>query len=290
MRTRRTLWAVAATVGLAISGIGLSSVAGVASAAGAGLSGISCAAGVIPAGTYAYLNVPPGSACLTEGVVVVNRGVTLGRGAGIGVDQYSSLTVNGPLTVGPDAALAPFTPENPGSITVNGPLAVQAGGWFATDGPTIAGPVWAINASALQIFYTNIAGSVVIDGGGGENTVLNSEGQCYGNSCPGPPYAYNLNWLGWNDIAGPVSVTNYGGNWTGIIGNVMGPMIFANNSTFAGSAIGFNTINGVAFCSNNAPAPNTSSDVSGPSLVRGPTWGNQRKTCTGVAGGTWPYS
>ncbi len=135
-------------------------------------------------------------------------------------------------------------------------MTVQTNGWFGTYGPTIAGPVRATNPSALQIFNTKIWGPVTINGGGGDNPVLDAIGQCSSTSstpCPGPPYAYNQNFLESDQIFGWVSITNYDGWWTGIFENVMGPMIFSNNNTPAGTAIGFNTIYGLASCSDNLP-------------------------------------
>jgi len=280
----------AATVALIVGGIGLTSVTEVLPAAGATPPRTTCSApypGVISGGMYASLRMPAGSSCVTEGDVVVNRGITLGAGSGLGV-QSGSLTVNGSVVVGPYAAFADVTPSAPAPITVNGALIVESHGWVSTYGPTIAGPVWATNPSAVQIFDTQISGPVVINGGGGRNPVLAAQGACY-TDCVPPVYNYNLNWLGWDQIRGPVSETNYAGVWAGIIGNVMGPMIFADNSNINGSAIGFNTIYGPARCSDNLPgAPNTGPDVSGPSVVHGPVWGDQRSTCTGVVGGTWP--
>ena len=308
MRTRGMFGGIGATIGLIFGGLGLTAVASVVNAvpaAAATLSGITCPApypGTIPGGTYSSLTMPPGSQCLIEGTVVVNRGITLGTGSGLGVDT-GSLTVNGPVTVGPDAVLAPVyallvSPEaTPAPITVNGPVTVQTNGWFSTFGPTIAGPVRATDPSGVQIFDTDISGPVVINGGGGENLVMDALGLCYGKSaapsdCPAPNYAYNQNFLAGNEIDGPVSVTNYDGKWQGIIYNVMGPMTFSDNNQFVGSAIGFNVINGPATCSENfagsgLEAPNTGPDVSGPSVVNGPTRGDQASTCTGVLGGTW---
>jgi len=286
---------IAATFGLVIGAVGVTAVAG-AIPAGAAPSSITCSGSpaVIPAGTYRSLIMPPGSLCLTEGTVVVTRGVTLGTASGLGA-ATGSLTIKGPLTVGADAAFADFNPAAPTAapapITVLGPVTVQTNGWFNTYGPTIAGPVWATNPSALQIFDTKIWGPVTINGGGGDNPVLDALGECYGTSakpCQAPNYAYNQNWLGSNQTFGPVRITNFDGPWQGVIGNVMGPMIFSDNNNSSGSAIGFNTIYGPARCSDNLPgAPNTGPDVSGPSVVHGPTRGDQAATCTGVPGGTF---
>ncbi len=292
MHTRRMLGGIAATFGLVLGGVGVTAVAGAIPAAAAP-SSITCSGspyGVIPAGTYRSLIMPPATLCLTEGTVVVTRGVTLGTASGLAPDT-GSLTIKGPLTVGTDAAFADFNPAAPAPITVDGPVTVQTNGWIGTHGPTIAGPVWATNPSGVQIFDTRIWGPVTINGGGGDNPVLDALGECYGTSakpCQAPNYAYNQDWLGSNQIFGPVRITNFDGPWQGIIGNVMGPMIFSDNNNISGSAIGFNTIYGPAICSDNLPgAPNTGPDVSGPSVVHGPTLGNQRRTCTGVPGGTF---
>ena len=293
MHIRRMFGGIAATVGLILAGVGMTAVTGAIPAAASLPSSITCTGspyGVIPAGTYTSLNMPPGAFCLTEGAVVITHGVTLGTGSGLAADT-GSLTIQGSLTVGADAAFSDFNPAAPASITVLGPVTVQTNGWFGTSGPTIAGSVRATNASALQIFDTKIWGPVTINGGGGDNPVLDAIDQCYSTAstpCAGPPYTYNQNFLVSDQIFGWVSVTNYDGWWTGIFANTMGPLVFSDNNTPAGTAIGFNTIYGLAACSSNLPgAPNTGSDVSGPSVVHGPTLGNQRATCTGVPGGTF---
>src|SRR5208283_4897195 len=216
-------------------------------------------------------------------------------GSGLGAET-GSLTIEGPLDVGAYAAFGAFNPSAPAPITVNGSVSIQTNGWFNSYGPTIGGPVRATNPSALQILDTKIWGPVTINGGGGANPILGSVlGECYASSptsCSAPNYPYNQNWLASDQILGWASITNYDGNWTGIVGNDMGPLVFSHNSLFAGAAIGFNTIYWLAVCSDNTSngvlqAPNQGPDVSGPSVVHGPTLGNQAATCTGVPGGTF---
>ncbi len=298
MHIRRMFGGIAATVGLVLGGVGVTAVAGAIPAAAVPPSSITCSGspfGVIPPGTYTSLIMPPGALCVTEGTVVVTHGVTMGTASGLAA-ATGSLTIEGPLTVGTGASFAAFNPAAPTAapapVTVFGPVTVEANGFVSTDGPTIAGPVRATDPSALQILDTKIWGPVTINGGGGHNPVNDALGECYssssGTNCAPGQYAYNQNFLVSDQIFGWVSITNYDGWWTGIVGNTMGPMIFSDNDTPVGTAIGFNTIYGLAACSDNLPgAPNTGSDVSGPSVVHGPTLGNQRSTCTGVSGGTF---
>jgi len=299
MGGRSTFGKVVATLGLVVSagamaGLGVASPAGATPPPVITCSGTISGPGIISGGTYAALAVPPASACLIEGAVTVNSPVKLGSGSGVGVEA-GSLTVNGGLTVGPDAAFGDFGSSS-APITINGPLFVQGNGYITMDGPTIGGPVWANDPSALQIFDTRIGGAVTINGGGGDNPVLDALDQCYGNSCQPPQYPYNQNFV-WGDvISGPVSVIGYTGPWQGIVEDVMGPLVFWGNANPRGTAIGFDTINGFATCANNTlgpptytwSPPNTGPDVSGPSVVHGPVFGNQATTCTGVSGGTFP--
>jgi hypothetical protein len=89
-------------------------------------------------------------------------------------------------------------------------------------------------------------------------------------------------------IAGPVWQTRYNGIWSGVLRNVMAGLIFVNNSeapVIDEYDIGSNLINGPAICSGNDPAPNLGMSAGAPSIVDGPTIGDQAATCTGVVGG-----
>jgi hypothetical protein len=270
--------------------------AGVVQATAAPPSGITCAGTVspfdpmaIPGGTYGSLSMPPGSLCLIEGAaVIVNHPVTLGSGSGLGV-LAGSLTVNGPVTAGHGAAFGDFNSTAP--ITVNGPVSVDSNGALVIGSETpygpllssIAGPVRATDPSTVQIHNTAIGGPVILQGGGGANPVLDAAGLPFG-----PPFGYNFNDLEDNVISGPVSETGYDGIWSGVLRNVMGPLTFSNNSEAPAIDeydIGSNRINGPATCSGNDPAPNMGQSAGAPSIVSGPTRGDQAATCTGVAGG-----
>jgi hypothetical protein len=98
----------------------------------------------------------------------------------------------------------------------------------------------------------------------------------------------NFNDLEDNQIHGPVTMSGYQGVWGGIIRNVIrGPMIFTHNKQAVIDEwdIGSNLINGFALCSDNVPPPNMGQSRGAPSIVRGPTLGDQAATCTGVPDG-----
>ncbi len=247
--------------------------------------------GTIPGGTYASLVMPAGSACqVVGGAVVVNSAVTLGNGSVLGVFG-GSLAVQGGLTVGPNAVFAAGVNGNNTPLTINGPTKVgtDAALVVGTESPyaplfaSLNGPVTATDASSLQIHNTHVSGPVSMTGGGGDNPILDGFAM----------FQSNFNDLEDNQISGPVTENGYGGEWAGVLRNVIsGPFTFINNSEAPNIDeydIGSNLINGPATCNANDPIPNTGSSAGYLSIVHGPTMGDQSATCTGVpTGGSGP--
>jgi hypothetical protein len=233
----------------------------------------------IPGGTYASFIMPPGSVCGIVGDVTVTSGVNIGAVAAL-VVASGSLHVEGPVRVGPGGSFGDYLSAAP--ISIGGALRVDhnatvAIGLPAPYGPLlsfITGAVRATDPSSIQIHNTEVGGPVEIRGGGGPNPIFAAAGIPY----PG----YNINDLEDNVIQGPVSQTHYDGKSSSILRNVMARLTFVKNSE---ASIGSNLINGPARCSGNHPAPNLGPDPGAPSIVHGPTRGDQAGTCTGVAGG-----
>jgi len=258
-------------------------------------SGTLAAPKVIPPGVYGSVSMPSGSLCAVNGSVTILAPLKLSSGAGLGVFLGGSLTIQGPLTVGPGAAFGNL--GNSAPINVNGPVKVDSNGAFivGVESPyapivsAIRGPVTAQDASTVQIHNTQIGGPVKIDGGGGDNAIID---RFFG---PGS----NFNDLEDNQILGPVSETGYDGIWAGIIRDkIYGPLTFSDNaepplppgSEFVNEYdIGSNLIFGPATCDDNNPAPNMGPSSGSPSIVHGPVRGDQAATCTGTpAGKTGP--
>jgi hypothetical protein len=253
-------------------------------------TGTLASTGVIPAGTYASLTMPPGSACEIDGPgpVTVRSPVSLGSGAALFVNG-GSLTVRGGMTVGPDALFAAdvFGPSENVPVEIDGPVTVGSNGAFGLGqetpyGPlfaTIRGSVTGIDAAAVIIQNVRITGSVTILGGGGDNPVI--------VALLGPGNSYND--FEDDQIGGPLSETGYGGVWAGVIRSQIGSSFtFADNVEAAPVNeydIGSDIIFGPAYCADNNPVPNSGVSSGAPSIVYGPTSGNQASTCTGVPGG-----
>jgi hypothetical protein len=250
-------------------------------------SGTLSSPGTIPAGTYNSLVMPPGSLCQIGGSVVVNSPVALGDGAGLGVFS-GSLTINGGLTVGSNALFGAGIGHTPNTtpLTINGPVRVGSVGALVVGQenpyqPIFAhlnGPVRATDPASVQIHNTAVSGPVRIDGGGGDNPLLDHFGGGFGS----------FNDLEDNTIGGPVSETNYAGVWAGVLRNVIGgPLTFSNNkeAQIDEYDIGSNRIDGPATCSDNTPAPNLGHSAGYLSIVNGPVRGDQAPTCTGVSTG-----
>jgi hypothetical protein len=233
----------------------------------------------IPGGTYLSLSMPAGSACPVVGPVTVLSPVALGAGSTLAVLASGSFTSIGSLTVGPGAVFADA--NNAAPVTVNGPVLIQDNAafniGFEQPGHTIIsaihGSVTAINPSSVHIHNTLVAGSLNIQGGGGDNPLA--------DFFAGP--GTNFTALEDNTILGPVTEVGYAGIWAGVIRNaIFGPFTFSNNTNHDEFDIGSNVIYGSATCNDNNPAPNTGHSPGSPSTVHGPSLGNQAATCTGV--------
>jgi hypothetical protein len=244
--------------------------------------------GIIPAETYRSLVTPPGSFCeILGGSVVVYSALALGDGAGL-VVLSGRLTINGGLRVGANALFGAGVGDNPNStpLTVNGPVHVGSGAALIVGEESphqpifghLNGPVNATNASSVQIHNTDVSGPVGINGGGGDNALLEAF-QGFG------PF----NDLEDNTIGGPVSEVSYAGEWAGVLRNVIGgPLTFSNNSEAPNIDeydIGSNAINGPGTCNDNLPAPNLGRSPGYLSIVNGPVHGDQSTTCTGILTG-----
>jgi len=271
-------------------------------------SGFTCsgtmeAAQPIPGGVYSSVSMPAGSICYLTSPVTIMSPLKLGDGAGLAVVN-GSLTVRGPVTIGSGAAFGDL--GNSAPIDISGPVTVGSNGalivgveslGLQSPGPivsAIAGPVSAHDASTVQLYNTQISGPVKLDGGGGQNAIINRFAGT-GRTFSGPGNNYTD--LEADHILGPVSETGYDGIWAGVIRDIInGPLTFRENaappqpegSLFINSYdIGSNRIFGPATCEDNEPAPNMLGEYSGsPSIVYGPLRGNQAATCTGTPAGT----
>jgi hypothetical protein len=144
---------------------------------------------------------------------------------------------------------------------------------------SIGGPVNASGASSVQIHNTTVSGPVTSTGGGADNALF--------DQLANQGFPQNFNDLEDNHIGGPVTVTGYGGEWAGVIRDVIsGPFTFTNNVQPPPQDewdVGSLVVYGPATCSDNSPAPNVGESPGGPSTVHGPILGNQAATCTSAA-------
>ena len=225
-------------------------------------------ADVLAPGTYASLVMPPGTVCITFGAVTVNHPIVLGDSSALAVFPGGSLTVSGPVTVGPNAFFGDGFSDSP--ITVNGGVTIQHNGVLSIGsenpgGPllsTIHGPVQANDPSAVMIHNSDVSGPISLQGGGGTNAVLDV---VVGSG-------YNFNDLEDNVISGPVTITGYNGIWAGVIRNrISGGLTFTGNTNLDEFDVGSNTIHGNANCSGNSPAVNTGGSPGAPNVVSGHT-------------------
>ncbi len=144
-------------------------------------AGTAAKPGMIPAGTYRSLTMPPATVCLMggSGAVDVLSPVSLGTGSGL-VLAGGSFTVGGSLMVGPRAAFAALSNSTP--VDIRGPVLVQNDGAFALgtetpNGPrfaSIRGPVTGVNVSTVQIHNTSVFGPVTLVGGGTDNALVDA--------------------------------------------------------------------------------------------------------------------
>jgi hypothetical protein len=276
-------------VAAAIAAASTLAMTGAAAASAAPLPSYTCtgtakAPGVIPPGVYSQLNMPRASACAITGPgsVTVHSDLMLREGAAMEVTG-GSLLVDGNMIVGYNAVFySAITEKAP--VDILGSLTVRGGGAFylGKEKPykpvfaTIQGSVTAEQASAVVIQNTLIAGSVTVAGGGGPGNMLLPPGSNYTDFED-------------DQILGSVSEVSYGGIWAGVIrSNIRGSLIFADNNEahIDEYDIGSNDIHSFAFCDDNVPAPNEGHSKGSPSIVQGPTFGDQAATCTGVKGGS----
>jgi hypothetical protein len=237
--------------------------------------------GFVPAGAYASLALPAGSACVVVGDVSVTKPVSVGEGAAL-VVFAGSLSIGGPVSIAEQGVLASF--DNATPVHIRGPVTVGQDGAFmvGTESPfsphvNSVGGVTGNGASSVQIHNADISGPVRIDGGGGHNTIVD----LLSGGFPG-----NFNDLEDDTISGGVSVVGYGGVWMGVIRDtIRGPFTFAGNTQAVPDEydIGSDTIYGPATCSGNSPAPNLGGSPGGPSTVFGPVRGDQAATCVSGA-------
>lgn len=252
---------------------------------------------LVPSGTYSSLVMRPGSFCVVGGAVTVQRGITLGRGSvllaaegtvpGFPGNYSGALTVQGPVTVGPDAQFVFYwdgTTSLPAALaTINGPVTVESNGFLGLLQSSVRGPVEALNPSAVDLYGSSISGGVSIVGGGGPN---DPEGAFISVGLASPYYRY-VDVEG-NQIGGPFTVIGYAapGSYYGyamalLENTVAGPVTLIGNSVLApgtysiGSAA--NVISGPATCMWNSPIVQ---DLA-PSTVGGPILGAQGHLCFG---------
>ena len=249
----------------------------------------------VPSGTYSSLVMPPGSICLIPGPapVTVLSAVTLQRGSGLftGIAKGVSADVKivGQLTLRPDAAFVAALNNEKNPVNIMGRVTVQSGALFylGTEVPgappfaSILGGVAGQDPSAIVIQNTVIGGPVAVSGGGAVNKII----EALSHNSP------DTNYTDFEDdqIKGGITEVGYGGVWGGVIRTIMkGSLVFAFNhqAKIDEYDIGSNIIKGSAYCESNKPAPNKGQSPGAPSIVRGPTFGNQAKTCTGIPGGT----
>lgn len=249
---------------------------------------------VLPSGTYSSLVMPPGSICLMPGPapVTVLSGVTLQRNSGLltGIAKGISANVKivGRLTLDPGAAFVAALNNEKNPVNILGQVTVQSGALFylGTEVPgappfaSILGGVAGQDPSAVVIQNTVIGGPVAVSGGGAVNKIV----EALSHNSP------DTNYTDFEDdqIKGGITEVGYGGVWGGVIRTIMkGSLVFAFNhqTKIDEYDIGSNIIKGSAYCEGNKPAPNKGKSAGAPSIVHGPTFGNQAKTCTGVPGG-----
>jgi hypothetical protein len=208
------------------------------------------------------LSVPSGAQCQIVGPVSVSGSLSIGQAAVVFVAPSGSLNVGGRVTVAGQGVFADL--QNSSPVRVGGPVfvandAVFVAGTETPGGPIVnsfGGPVIGTQVSSVQIHNANIAGSVVLAGGGAVNPVI------------GP--GVNFNDLEDNHIGGNVVETGYTGVWAGVIRNtIKGNLVFAKNSDMDEFDIGSNTVAGNAVCVANNPAVNTGGSPGSPNTVAG---------------------
>ncbi len=249
---------------------------------------------VLPSGTYSSLVMPPGSICLVPGPapVTVLSAVRLQRNSGLvtGIAKGLSADVKivGRLTLDSGAVFVAALKNEKNPVNILGRVTVNRGAYFslgmevpgAPPFASILGGVAARDPSAVVIQNTVIGGPASVSGGGAVNKIV----EAFTHNAP------DTNYTDFEDdqIKGGVTEVGYGGVWGGVIRTIMkGSLVFAYNheTKIDEYDIGSDIINGSAYCEGNKPAPNKGHSPGAPSIVHGPTFGNQAKTCTGIPGG-----
>jgi hypothetical protein len=238
--------------------------------------------------------MPAGSICEIPGPapVIVLSPVTLQTGSGLvdGVAKNTGaeLKIVGGMTLQPDAAFAAALNSEKYPVNILGRVTVMSGALFylGTERPgklpfaSIQGSVAAQDPSAVVIQNTAIGGPVSVTGGGSVNAIV----EALSHNAPFTNYTDFED----DQIKGGISEVDYGGVWGGVIRTIMkGSLVFANNTQATADEydLGSDIIFGSAYCNGNSPVPNTGKSYGAPSIVHGPTFGDQAATCTGVPGG-----
>ena len=225
--------------------------------------------------------------------VTVLSNVTLQRNSGLltGVAKGISANVKivGRLTLAPGSVFVAALTNEKNPVNIVGPVTINSGAYFSlgTEVPgappfaSILGGIAGREPSGVIIQNAVIGGRVAVSGGGAVNKVV----EALTHNAP------DTNYTDFEDdqIKGGISEVGYGGVFGGVIRTIMtGSLVFAFNhqTKIDEYDIGSNIIKGSAYCDGNKPAPNMGQSPGAPSIVHGPTFGNQAKTCTGVPGGT----
>jgi hypothetical protein len=200
-----------------------------------------------------------GGATLASGrSLTVNGSFTITDDAEVLVTGVAMPTLNGTLSLTDSGFLA-------GVAQINGSISAIGAGFEFFPGTSIAGSVRVVNADEVTLAGATVGGSVTIQG-------------TLGIFIPE------------SSITGLLAVTNNSGLFAEIHDDTLGALTYSDNgnqSNPSGAEIGDDTINGPATCSDNTSAPNTGVLFpAGPSVVLGPTHGDQAATCTGVVGGS----
>jgi hypothetical protein len=238
--------------------------------------------------------MPHGSVCLMPGPapVTVLSGVTLQPNSalvtGIAKGLSANVKIVGRLTLDQGAVFVAALKNEKNPVNILGRVTVNSGAYFSlgTEVPgappfaSILGGVEGRDPSAVIIQNTVIGGPASVSGGGAVNKIV----EAFSHNSP------DTNYTDFEDdqIKGGVTEVGYGGVWGGVIRTIMnGSFVFAFNhqTKIDEYDIGSNIIKGSAYCQGNKPAPNKGHSPGALSIVHGPTFGNQAKTCTGIPGG-----
>lgn len=195
------------------------------------------------------------------------------------VADGTTLTVNGNLTLAPEACLDAFTLGtvnvagnvlvrkkavlalgcSPGSL---GPPIPQAPCYTTTTKDTVGGDVIALRAMTMYLDGAQITGNVISIGGG--NRLLSD-----------PSLSFPIKD---NTIGGSLIVDGWQGAWFGVLRNTVGRGVTVSNNTGTrlgdtgqpdSTEIGSNTITGNLICLHNTPPAQIGDSPTGPNTVHG---------------------